>query len=517
MRRLDRVPSPKARSVRTPRSRVASSQVLRARASRRLELQALFGLCTLGSGCRCSADPPAPAKPPVPAVVADCRLEGAELTLAPSRGDGVSPGLPDADLDPSVELPFAVESGTAVALGGRFFVSALRHEPHGGVALLGRVDARRGAPAPGVNTVLELAKLDGEVPPARLATDGEDLIVALETPRPSGFQIRVARLARADLSLPLVWQDGPELSRGESNTFDVAAADGRTLIAWDDWPPQSKLGRVFVALLEPGTDARVVPRAVSPADADAEEPRIVPRPNGYWIAWLVNARAGENPTRVYDPGEAETDAPTPAAPPASGRWVELLALDATGHPVGRVRRITGGKERVVGYDLANSAGGDAWIGWRQDASSAGAPGGRILFAEARAEGTAKVVAVREGDVGSGEPIWLALPPPSGGNVAAELASPLPNSAWLTLPWLTFPDQRDRTVLLPITLSPSAPAKPGTPLALGAELEGATALASIDGQLLFAQPQGRAVRLISAHCNPVAAATVLGADAGVPQP
>lgn len=480
------------------------------------------------------------------------------ITLAPSVVSSPagstplgSPPSSDAGPDLGIDLPFSIEPGMALGLGGRFFATALRHDPQGSMALLARLPL--GAPSspaaigvppavPGVAVppeAFELGRSEGDVPPPRLAADGKDLWVALEAPVAGGYQIRIARWSGAELAGPLAlpppWRDGPRTSRDESNAFDLAASEGRAIVVWDDWPAGESHGRVFLFALEPAERSRpapvpeavptpaalprpaalpapaalplggVPPRAVSAPGVDAEEPRVVARPGGYWMAWLVNsvlAPAGSPPaapgpaatpggSRIYDPGEGETEAPAAASKPRdAARYIEVVALDGAGSPTGQVRRLGPEQGRVVGYDLSTTTAGNAWLVWRQDAPSPGAAGGRVLMAEVRNDGARDVLPVREEDVGSGEPSWLG----SGSG---------------TPPWLTFPDQRDRTLLLPVQYPlPMAP-----PLALDAELGAASALAAAGGQVLFARPRGRALELFVASCSAPPRPVAVGRDGG----
>jgi hypothetical protein len=185
------------------------------------------------------------------------------------------------------------------------------------------------------------------------------------------------------------------------------------------------------------------------------------------------------------------EAPAAASKPSDGvRYIQVVALDGAGTPTGEVRRLGPEQERVVGYDLSTTSAGNAWLVWRQDAPSPGAAGGRVLMAEVRSDGAHDVLPVREEDVGSGEPSWLGAG--SG-----------------TAPWLTFPDQRDRTLLLPVQYPlPIAP-----PLALDAALEAASALAAVGGQVLFARPRGRALELFVASCTAPPRPVSAGRDGG----
>lgn len=392
-------------------------------------------------------------------------------------------------------------------LGGNFYATALEHEPRSTRALL----ARLGGDATVAPAVLELTALEGDVPPPRLALDGRELLVAVEDTIGSAFRVRVAwlsasSLASSDAVPALDWREGPRPTRDESNAYDFAASQGLALFAWDDWPRGERFGRVYV--LGVSRDGAVsAPVALSGTDVDAEEPRLVPRPGGFWLSWLVATTAATR-ERVYDPGERDTrrasggsgalaerspadgagGAPLPltGGTPYGARGIEILALDATGKPAGAVRRIRTDAARVVGYDLTTSSAGNAWLVWRQDAPSPSAAGGRVFMAEVQSDGPGEPLLVREEDVGSGAPSWLGAGALDAGAVA--LGSPGR--------WLTFPDQRDRTLLLPIEL----PLSPPEPLTLAANLQGAAALTSGAGQLLFAQPLGRALQLFTVTCR-----------------
>lgn len=415
---------------------------------------------------------------------------------------------PDAGADPAldVDLPFSIEPGMAVELKGSFYATALRHEPRGSRALLARV-GRDAAAAP---AVLDLTALDGDVPPPRLAVDGDELLVTVEDTTGGALRVRVARLSAAllastDTVPELDWRDGPRPTRDESNAYDFAAGQGLALFAWDDWPRGESHGRVYVLGVSRDGVAST-PVALSGTDVDAEEPRLVPRPGGFWLSWLVATTAAAR-ERVYDPGEREPrgagaaggraaltvedgagGAPLPltGGTPYGARGIEILALDAAGKPAGTVRRIRTDAARVVGYDLTTSTTGNAWLVWRQDAPSPSAGGGRVFMAEVQSDGPGEPLLVREEDVGSGAPSWLG----------AGALSAVAGTQGFAGRWLTFPDQRDRTLLLPIEL----PLSPPEPLELAANLQGAAALTAGAGQLLFAQPRGRALQLFAATCQ-----------------
>lgn len=455
--------------------------VLRRGVRRRGAWPWLFAFC---SGCRCSAEPSAPS--PSGAEALSCQRGSAQLTLSPG---GAAPALMEPADDPGVELPFSIEPGVAIGVSSTFFATALRHESRGAIALLGRI----GMEDPAVE-VIELGRVRGDVAPPRLASDGEDVIVALQRATAGGHDVQVARLRGGALSAPLDWKSAPHQASDESSGFDLGAHAGQALIVWDDWVAAANHGRVVSATVPlDAAPTSVEARAVSAAGVDAESPRVTSRPDGYWLAWLVNPAVGAGRPRVYDPGGGERDDVAPKALASGPRWVEVLQLDAGGRPRGSPRRLTPMDERVVGYDLTAGGDGSAWLSWRQDAPSSSAAGGRIFMAQLRPDGTEDVITVREEDVGAGEPTLLPV------GAAAS-------------PWLTFPDAQDRTLLLRLDASRVL----AGPLRLGSEIEGAAALAAIGERILFAQPRGRSIELFPAACTlPAAPKGGRPSDAGIP--
>jgi hypothetical protein len=437
-------------------------------------------LCALSAGCRCSAEQPAAVSSTAAAEVFSCQRGSAQLTLSPG---GVEPALAEPGDDLGIELPFSAESGVALGVGSTFFATALRHEARGAVALLGRLGVDDATVE-----LLELAQVQGNVAPPRLAVDGEDVIVALQQGAPGGHDVRVARLRAGAWSAPPEWRDVAHQASDESNAFDLAAQAGQALIVWDDWVTAANHGRVVAASvsLELAPTAKVEAIAISAPGVDAEAPRVAARPGGYWLGWLVNPHSGTGPRRVYDPGGRESD--DVAEAPAGARWIEVVALDVAGHVQGRPRRLTPIEQRVVGYDLIRAGDGSAWVAWRQDAPSPSSAGGRVFMAKLGPDGTEEVAPVREDDVGAGEPTFL----PAGATAS---------------PWLTFPDAQDRTLLMRVDRVVSRP------LQLGPDIAGAAALAAIGEHILFAQPRGRSIELFAASCRADAPNARGAGDAG----
>lgn len=428
---------------------------------------AALGLAfALAVGCRCSSE--APSTGVATAAVAsapECERGSVQLTLAPTAT--AAPAEPP--LDPDVELPFATEPGMALAARAGFFATGLKHEPRGAVALLGRLGADD-APT----QLVELGRVRGDVLPPRLAGDASELWVVLQDGTKGSRELRVGRFAGNALSAP-EWRPGPLQPNAESSAFDIAAAGDAALLVYEDWSDADRHGRILAVRLTRAAPGAEPPRGhpVTAVGSDAEAPRVSARRGGYWLAWLVNAPAPS----ANRPRGASDDVATPTAPEAYGaRWLSVARLDPSGAISGQVVRLTGRNERVVGFDLTTAPSGAAWLSWRQDAPTPGASGGRVFIAEVREDGGRESAVVRDSDVGSGEPTWL-------------YASDDP------VRWLTFPDARDRTLLMRV----AGWQRVGAPLRLGAELDGASALAAAGQRVLFAAPRGKALELFPARC------------------
>lgn len=360
-----------------------------------------------------------------------------------------------------------------LSLGDQLFATGLRREGRGTIALLARFGSE-----PDSLELVELARLQGDTPPPRLASDANHLIVGVQEATPSGYELRVARLEPTQLGAGFSWRSAPPQTKDESNVFDLAASNGRIVVVWDEWLADTRHGRVSGAVFADGSGSTA--QTWSDPGVDAERPRISVRPAGYWVAWLVNLDAGAD--HVDEPGvEGKAGDTLSRDGLAEMRGIELVALDAEGRRIGAPVRVTGPDERVVGYDLTTSPSGSAWLVWRHDAFAPGASGGRISMAEARAEGGVDIALLEDRAVGAGEPSWL----PAGDDRE---------------PWLTFPDEADQTLLFRV----QRPLSLSAPLALKGDSSRAAAIGAARDRILFAAPRGGDVELFPARCDAPAA-------------
>jgi hypothetical protein len=253
-----------------------------------------------------------------------------------------------------------------------------------------------------------------------------------------------------------------------------AGGGGGSLVAWDD--ENEGRGVIRVATQPEGRGPAVadLPHTVSPAGTDADGPRLLARPGGYWLLWVAHKpQADEN---AVDAAELEV-----VAEGREFRWVELAALDASGVLAGSIRRITSTTGHISAFGVAPLGDGLLVVVRDDDA------GGRILGVSVQGDtpntpmvlvgggasgGGAGGGGARGGGAGRGAPAVLAVGP--------------------SLAWLAYQDDSDRTRLLALGKGGESIGPPSNePL-----LDDARLLGSAHGLLIAAN---QAVRTLS--CPP----------------
>lgn len=397
----------------------------------------VLGVLALSAGVvvACKKDPPAPpagagsaaalapaplaapssASPVVAEALPRCRPEGARLALA---GEDVIVGDAVASRD-------ALWVGMVRREGGKRVASVLRAS----------LDLS-------TSKTIDVGPAMGDDPPPspRLGPGGAHVVFFARAKGGDAGADRKLAIARLDAAaVGRVVATVPQQA-DESLAYDVAWASGDDkgerppLVAWDEDAPlaagqlAADRGVVKVLFATEGGKARIA----SPESSDAESPRLLPRPGGFWLAWL--SRKVE---AVEDAGAAHA-AEGPGERRAY-RWVEIVALDAKGEAVSPVRRVSPEKGRVASFELASAAG------------AAGADGKLVVFVQdeaARVEGAGerllryriegeKVEAGELVDAGVGHSLADIVPVWSGDTAA----SPTPR-------WLAFTDVQERAHLVP---------------------------------------------------------------------
>lgn len=385
---------------------------------------------------------PAPAAP-APSATASaaprCEPLGEELVVgdresakvvAPEAFDG---GAPD-DEDPLA--PFAAEIGRGVVLPSGFAVGVRHDTAQGAVALVARLgrDGKGGA-------LVKLGRTRGDLDPPVVAAAGGRVLAAMLEPGPNGRSVRVAAVSGAEVAWGLTATEGDD----ESLALDLAVSEGRGAVVWDD-VPRDRRSRVSLAILDAeklGQVGAVVRFAEEDRDLDA--PKVARRPGGFWVAWIAHGEAAEEP-KGADAGP-KAAAPKGAArkPPAAkaragrapgdvdeelggeritAQWIEIVPVDLAGVPLGAPRAVTPRDGRVLAFDLAPLADGNALVAYTDGDTPSGSSGGRLSLAVARPSGTSEPRPVSEEELGTGAPTlaggFLVVPSLAGPPFVADL-------------------------------------------------------------------------------------------------
>jgi hypothetical protein len=459
-----------------------------------LAIAAFFALRAIARSDAESVAPPASAPsgssavaPPAAPRCAEVSPQGFIIGEPPAPKPPPAEDAGDQDpLDRDDELaPFAVEVGEGAAYDGGFAVGALR-EAEGGsvafVALLGP-DGKDGK-------LVRLARSRGDMDPPVVAGSGRSVLAAMFEPNAAGRAIKIARVTDGEVA----W--GPELSEGrdESLAVDMAVSGARALIAWDDVTKDHDRGAVMLSSLDPKELKATAARPVSKPDADADSPRLVARPGGFWLAYVsraegrATAKPGKpdaaRPSDTRDKGD-KGDKPKPPSPAdddegeAQGgqaierAWVEVVPLDESGTPTGTPQRVTPKDGHVLAFDIVVADEGAALVAWRDDDTPSGSSGGTVTMARVALGGSvgeAKVIA--DEGVGTGVPSLLP--------------------GWVAVSGVSGPKQLAAVAPIGVLLEPLTPEP---------SLGTGEPIAATRDAMLVARHLGRAVRLDVMRCAP----------------
>lgn len=347
----------------------------------------LLAVLALAPGCKRGAPAPAPTgsasasasaglpdAPPAPRRCEDPAGD-AWLTLGDEKGA--------SDDDP---MPYAVEVGNGVAHDAGFALGALVPQGRGAAAVVVTV----GADGRGMKSV-SLGLAHGDTPPPRVAHDGSGVVAALLEAGASGRRLRLARVEGDAVA----WGPSFEQGRDESLAYDLALAEPRGIVVWDDDAKDPDRGTIRVAtFVSKGLSAPTRARIVTGKQTDAEMPRVVVKPGGFWLTWIARKPEATD-DEAREPGEE-----------AEYRWLEAMPLDGNGSPTAPARRLTPATGHVLTYDLMPTASGGALIVYRDDDTPSGSGGGVVLRVVLRADGSGEPSVVADQRLGIGAPTLL---------------------------------------------------------------------------------------------------------------
>jgi hypothetical protein len=426
------------------------------RATRSVGLGVAAFVLTLGGCGGCKKGGPSPeTSPESPEPTAAPVTVAVKESLPRCRADGARVAIPGED----------IVTGDAAVTRDAVLVGVVRRDGTRRIASVVRASLDLGAV-----TTLDVGLALGDDPPPSPRLHGATVFVAsFARPRTDGGAVaggktRVLAISRVE-GATLVSAGAIVQQADDSLAFDLAwpAGDaGAPLVAWDeDAPPRagallSDRGVVKVQAL--GAEAKA--RVVSPDTTDAEAPRLLARPGGFWLAWL--ARRAEPAEDAGEAGVSEGPGERRA-----NSWIELVTLDAKGEPTSPVRRVSPEKGHVASFDLAAAASDAQIVVVVQDeAAQVEGAGGRIVR---------YVIDGQKGDKAEGDDLL-------DGGVGHALADLLTQGGDASRPrWLAFTDTEDHAHLVPLgqglTLAGTATSEPS--------LEGARIVAFASPDWLYA--------------------------------
>ncbi len=334
-------------------------------------------------------------------------------------------GTPEADDDEdNDELPaaFGAEISRAIALPSGFAVG-VRHDnglgTHAAVATLTR-DATGGS-------LIDLGLLRGDGDAPLLAPLGGGWLAGMLEPAATGATLRIA-VSRANEEPK--WSVDIDQGSDESLAFDLAPGPKSVVVAWDEVTADGKLSRVLWSTLTP--DGSKIARAkvlASRPGIDADTPRVVARPSGFWLAYIARKALDVPKTEESKPLERAPKVDDDAGEKILPSWLELLPIDEAGVAVGPARAVTPKSGHALTFDLASTSDGAALLVWRDDDTPLGSHGGRVNLMSVLPSGSSEAQLLAENDVGSGSPTlltgWVAITNAAGRAMLAPLA---PNGA-----------------------------------------------------------------------------------------
>jgi hypothetical protein len=453
----------------------------------------LLVLACAAASCTCSKSRPHSEKEtkPGPASIdaGEPIVKPSPFRCQPNAGEAFTIGSTngaDEDDDSGIDLPFAVNVGDGLAIDGGYAVTAIDGRGGKSQALLALMsaDAQQGRK-------IDLGRVYGDADPPRVAGNAERLVLAVADMDAAGRTLNLVRVD-APLKQPVVTRGSNIAVEGNPSTvFSLALNAAQGILVWDQQERKAEASEIMLAPFLVQTLAlSAKPVVISGKRVDADSPRVLTRPGGYWAAWVQTAEsATAKPTAnrshsADDPSRDDHLNLVEMGP----RELRALLLDASGHPTGKPLRVAEGVAHVVAYDMTLLDDGAALFAWRDDDTAAGAESQVVHLARAGLDGHVEFFRIEDDAIGVGAPQLLI-----DSSAAPE------DRAWLALV-----NTGERTSV--IKLFPNG--KP-TGLVVGdADLGVANPLLRSQGRLLLVRQRGKGVDMEAIRCS-------LSADGHVP--
>jgi hypothetical protein len=303
--------------------------------------------------------------------------------------------------------PTDVEVGDAVPFPGGTAVGLVRRTPAGRVASVALLDAALGGAH-----VLDLGATLGDAPPPRVAWVEPSLVaVAYALPAvDAGAPARGLSLYVVDPSAGAGAMGSVPQHRDDSLAFDAAFSGTYGLVVWDEavaGDAAAPRGVIRAAPLTPKPHTRpqdaygVGPTFdVSPAESDAELPRVVSTDRGFDVLWIARG------------AEIEVDAGAGVevtGEPRTYGWVERVALDKQGKVVAPAKRLTPASGHVSAFDVqaTSDAGKPALlVVAREDGEAVDGSGGALLRVRVVGDAVEPPLSFASDGLGRGAPTFV---------------------------------------------------------------------------------------------------------------
>jgi hypothetical protein len=346
---------------------------------------------------------------PAPQLGAETSEEASTLSKGPRELPARCPkgGRPISFYSGDAGAQTEIEIGGAVGYEGGY---ALGFASRRGAARIAAV-AMFGPGATGPARIVELGSVAEDAPAPPLARRSGDVLAAV-----FGVPLGHARDDRnRELTVYAVGADRAATvasfvkSADDSMASDIASEGRDAFVVWDEVLPAVTGSAPTVAARGVIRGApvfqrepRVAPRDLSPAESDAEDPRIVADGAGYSVLWIARSPGDVSPADASEvTGEAR----------AFG-WLQRVEIDGLGAAQGPVRDLTPRGGHISAYDARMFGGGAGLvIVARDDGELTDGSGGALLRVRARAGAIDPVETIEAGGVGRGAPAFVDGAPP----------------------------------------------------------------------------------------------------------
>ncbi len=403
-----------------------------------------------------SGAPAAQAAPRcAPAAKGKGFLVGEAPKVAPLAKD---PKAGDAEPDEPDLSPFAVELGRGAVTSTGYVLGALRDAEGGSVANIVtlRDDGEGG-------TIVKLARSRGDMDAPIVVAKDDVILAGMMEPNAGGRALKIARVDGETVHWGLELAEG----RDESLAFDLGLGSVGVAV-WDDVTTPKRRSVVMLAAFEPKTFATV--RRASPVSEpklDADTPRIMRRPGGFWLIYVAHDEPKEGFRKQGE--ELDEEGAGEIVPHA---WLEVMPLDDSAGPAGIPRSVTPKDGYVLAYDVETTSDGALLLAYRDDDTPTGSSGGQVSITRVTLGKVDEAVPVAMDSVGGGIPDLLPG-------------------------WIAMSDIRGPKRLAPMSetgeLLGLLVAEPSVGLAEPVAAKGEN--------LLVARPEGRSIRLEVVRCLP----------------